>query len=312
MPTPDRLKLPELYVIGAPKAGTTSVAAWLAQHPDVYWSVPKEPFFWASDFPGVRSHYGFDTFEAYQELFRSPTAQSAVRRGEGSTFYLYSETAPGDIQAAVPDARFVACLREPAAQVLSFHRSQLVALNEDEPDVGRAWERALAGGMPETVTPLDPKLVDYPLIGRQGEALARWVDEVGRDNLHVILVDDLAKDPARVWADLLGFAGLDGTFQPDFASRNASDKTYRSKTLRKLTHRPPKALAPAMRSLRQWSRTTNAPGVKRLKKMAWKPEARPEAPPETVRAIARYFASDVEVIGKLLDRDLSHWTTKYD
>jgi hypothetical protein len=311
MPTPDRLKMPELFVIGAPKAGTTSVAAWLAQHPDVYWSVPKEPFFWASDFPGIRRHYGFDTLESYQQLFSSPAAQSAVRRGEGSTFYLYSQTAPVDIRAAVPGARFVACVRDPAAQVLSFHRSQLVALNEDEPDLGRAWQRSLAGGMPG-VTPLDPKLVDYPLIGRQGEALARWVDEVGRENIHVIVVDDLAKDPAAVWTDLLAFAGLDPSFQPDFRRLNASDKTYRSKALRQLTHRPPKALAPAMRNLRQWSRTTNAPGVQRLKKLAWRPEARPDAPPEVSQAIARYFASDVEVMGKLLDRDLSHWTTKYD
>jgi hypothetical protein len=310
MPTPDRLKLPDLYVIGAPKAGTTSVAAWLAQHPDVYWSVPKEPFYWASDFPGLRSHYGFDTIEAYRELFSSPAAQSAVRRGEGSTFYLYSQPAPGDILAAVPHARFVACVREPAAQVLSFHRSQLVALNEDEPDLGRAWKRSLAGGLPG-VTPLDPKLVDYPLIGRQGEAVARWADLVGRDNLHVIVVDDLASDPARVWADLLEFAGLDASFAPDFQKLNASNKTYRSKAMHQLTHRPPKALAPAMRRFRQWSRTTSMPGVRRLKKMAWRPEARPDTPPEVSREIAAHFADDVELMGKLLDRDLSHWTTKH-
>jgi hypothetical protein len=311
MPSPDRLKMPELFVIGAPKAGTTSVAHWLAQHPDVYWSVPKEPFFWASDFPGVRSHYGFDTLESYQELFSSAAAQSAVRRGEGSTFYLYSQTAPADITAAVPEARFVACVRDPAAQVLSFHRSQLVALNEDEPDLGKAWERSLAGGMPG-VTPLDPKLVDYPLIGRQGEAVARWVDLVGRENLHVIVVDDLAADPAAVWSDLVTFAGLDTGFQPDLRALNPSNKMHRSKVLGQLMHRPPRVLAPAMRHLKHWSRTTNAPGVRRLKQAAWRSEVRPDAPPETIRAIARHFASDVEVMSKVLDRDLSHWTTKYD
>ncbi|CAN5138666.1 hypothetical protein BH20ACT5_BH20ACT5_07850 [soil metagenome] len=43
------MTLPELYLIGAPKCGTTSLAGWLAGHPEVYFSVPKEPFYWASD-----------------------------------------------------------------------------------------------------------------------------------------------------------------------------------------------------------------------------------------------------------------------
>ena len=50
-----------LYLIGAPKCGTTTVAGWLGSHRDVYWSTPKEPYYWADDFPGQRAHYGFDT-----------------------------------------------------------------------------------------------------------------------------------------------------------------------------------------------------------------------------------------------------------
>lgn len=62
--------LPNAYIVGAPKAGTTSLSQWLAQHPDVFFSVPKEPFYWASDYPGLRRHYGFETREAYEALFQ--------------------------------------------------------------------------------------------------------------------------------------------------------------------------------------------------------------------------------------------------
>src|SRR4051812_48993129 len=97
--------LPDLFLIGAPKAGTTSLAGWLAQHPDVYWSVPKEPYYWAADYPCLRSHYGFDSLASYQALFASPAARSALIRAEGSTVYLYSQCAVTDIQSAQPTAR---------------------------------------------------------------------------------------------------------------------------------------------------------------------------------------------------------------
>jgi hypothetical protein len=249
--------------------------------------------------------------ESYQALFRSAEAQAASWRAEGSTVYLYSRTALAAINDEVPAARFVVCVRDPAAQLMSYHRTQLVVLNEDEQDLGRAWRRSLDGTGP-SVTPIDPKLVDYPMVGRQGEALERCVDLVGRDRIHVIVFDDLVASPERVWRDLASFAQIDPSVEPEFRVRNASDKMYRSKALRRLTHRPPRLLAPAMTSLRQWSRTTDAPVVQKLKRLAWRAEPKPVTAAETSREIARYFAADVELMGKLLDRDLSHWTTKYD
>ncbi|MGH3455187.1 MAG: sulfotransferase family protein, partial [Nocardioidaceae bacterium] len=158
------MPLPDLYLVGAPKAGTTTVARWLSGHPDVYWSVPKEPYYWATDYPRMRAHYGFDTREAYERLYSSGRAARAWLRGDGSTTYLYSETAIPAICAEVPNARFVVCVRNPVHLVISYHRTQLIALNEDEPDFTKAWHRHLDGGLPDT-DPLDEKLVDYTRVG---------------------------------------------------------------------------------------------------------------------------------------------------
>ncbi len=87
--------------------------AWLEQHPDVFWSVPKEPFYWASDFPAQRALYGFDTRAAYETLYASSESRAAAYRGDGSTTYLYSATAVPAILAEVPEAKFIVCVRDP-------------------------------------------------------------------------------------------------------------------------------------------------------------------------------------------------------
>lgn len=300
------ITLPDIFLIGAPKSGTTSVASWLGSHPEVYFSVPKEPYYWAADYPDMRSRYGFDTREKYAALFSSAEARKAPHRAEGSTTYLYSERAVPDILAEVADAKFVVAIRKPVDLLVSYHRTQLVALNEDEQDFSVAWQRSLTGVGPKT-TPLDPKLVDYPAVGRLGAAVERLLDLVPRERVHFVLFDDLAADPGAVWAELTGFLGLPSEPAPVFDVRNASTKTFRSPLLRRLTHSPPPWLGAPMRSLRQWSRTTSNPLAGRVKALMWRAEGRPEVS-QTVRAeVAEFLAADTELLGELIGVDLSHW-----
>jgi len=301
------MPLPDLYLVGAPKAGTTTVARWLSAHPDVYWSVPKEPYYWASDYPRVRAYYGFDTRAAYEQLYASESAARARFRGDGSTTYLYSENAVPAICEAVPNARFLVCVRNPIDLVISYHRTQLTALNEDEPDFATAWHRNLDGVLPGT-DPLDEKLVDYARVGGVGEAMERLLRVVPRDRVHVVVFNDLARDPAQTWRSLADFVGIDPSYLPSFAAYNASDKAARWPTLRRLTHRPPHALEPGVRRLRQWSRTTRAPGVATLKRQMWRAEARPSVGSQERRELADYFKADVGLLSEILHRDLTHWS----
>ncbi len=301
------MTLPGLYLVGAPKAGTTSVASWLAEHPAVFWSTPKEPYYWATDYPGMREHYGFDSRARYERLFSSSEALDATVRGEGSTTYLYSKAAVPAIVQEVPDATFVVCLRNPVDMIVSYHRTQLVALNEDEPDFGLAWRRSLLGGLPWT-QPLDPKLVDYPLVGRLGDAMAELLQRVPRDRVHVIWFEDLVHAPDRTWDALTHFVGIGSNPRPAFEAKNPSEKAFRFGPVRRLTHRPPAALQSPMRRLRQWSRTTSMPGVAVAKRSLWRQAPRPRANPEIRREVAMHLRPDVERLSDLLDRDLGHWT----
>lgn len=305
------MTLPDVYLIGAPKAGTTSLARWMAARPDICFSELKEPVYWATDYPALRTFRGFDTREAYEAMFSSPAARHAKVRAEGSTMYLYSRDAVPSIVEAVPDALFIVALRNPAELVVSFHRTQLLLLNESEPDFAVAWQRSLAG--PATVpSALDPKLVDYAMVGRLGQAVERLLDVVPRRQVLFVMFDDLVRDQSAVWATLTSFIGVPVEPWPDFAVHNASARTYRFRGLQRLKERPPPVLSGVIRWITHLSRDIQSATIRRLKhRFWWRPESKPEVSPELRAELAEYFAADVATLGAALDVDLSSWTQKY-
>jgi len=305
------MPLPEVYLIGAPKAGTTSLARWMASRPDIYFSSLKEPVFWASDYPRLRQLRGYDSRAAYEQLFSSSEARRARVRAEGSTVYLYSRQAVPDIVQAVPTARFIVAVRNPVELVLSFHRTQRLLLNENEPDFAAAWRRNLEG-RPPAPGALDAKLLDYAMVGKQGEAVARVLDVVPRDRMHFIVFDNLVRDPAATWSALTGFLGVGAEPYPDFAVHNQSSRNFRFKRLQQLKERPPPMLRRMMRQVAAWSRSSRNPLVRKIKhRFWWRPERKPEISPELQAELAAYFAADVRKLSAVLGTDLSGWTKKY-
>ncbi len=304
------MTLPNVYIVGAPKAGTTSLARWLASHP-IFFSDPKEPFYWASDYPGLRSHHGFDSRESYEALFESRAAREARCRVEGSTVYLYSHTAAPRILQEVPDARFVIAVRNPVDLLASYHRSQVFTLNEAEHDFHAAWRQSLVGRGSDSA--LDPKLIDYPRVGALGAAVQRIARLVPRDRMHVVVFDDLVDDPLSVWVSLTRFAGIDTNPVPDFRAFNISQKAQRWPRLWRLLQRPPRPLEAPMRQFRIRSRTIRHPATIRLKKrLTWRAEPKPTISPENRAELTTFFRSDVKLLEQVISRPVPGWTPSTD
>jgi len=113
------MKLPTFFVIGAMKAGTTSLHAYLDQHPDIHMSRIKEPHFFARPADGPYSHR-IDELADYEKLFES----SAIARGESSpTYSLYPrcQEVPKRISALVPDAKLIYLVRNPIDRIVSHY-----------------------------------------------------------------------------------------------------------------------------------------------------------------------------------------------
>lgn len=223
---------PNLFIVGAPKCGTTSLHHYLKQHPDVYMSDKKEPHYFATDFHassdrlhGHRKYFPLRDAEAYAALFADAGAASIV--GESSTSYLYSGEAAARIASHAPDARIVICLRDPFTLLRSWHSYLHYCLEEDIEDFGAALDaepgrKAAAGArgtMPASTQ--HPERLYYREFIRLSVQIERYLACFPREQLHFVVLEQLERDPHAVYRGLLAFLNLREHLPEGFEVRNA-------------------------------------------------------------------------------------------
>jgi len=210
------MPLPNLFVIGAPKCGTTSLHRYLDQHPRISMSAVKEPKFFLA--AGSRPHHrGPDDERAcrayvvkrdtYEALFTYPPGPGAYA-GESSPYYLWHPDAAPRIHQLVPEARLVAVLREPTSRAYS-NWADLREQGREKLDFASAMSAE------EERQHLDwEPFWFYRQLGLYGEQLARLFTVFPRRHVHVLLADDLAASPDRTVGEVFSFLGLEPLGHP--------------------------------------------------------------------------------------------------
>jgi hypothetical protein len=220
--------LPDFFVAGAPRCGTTTLYRALQRHPAVFLSPVKEPHYFsrddidpalfragirqalhAFDWPGYLARpdrpflhrwYVRDR-DQYRSLFRG--SESCLRRGEASTSYLWSPHAADAIRAQIPAARIVIPLRHPVERAYSHYlmerRMGLTEKSfadhwaEDRSQPVRAWGAA-------------PLYAENSLYSR---GVKRFLDAFGTAQVKMVLLDDLRGDWSATMASVFGFLGVE-------------------------------------------------------------------------------------------------------
>ncbi len=255
---------PDLIVVGAPKAGTTTLAHWLRAHPDVAFSHVKE-----LEFFDRRYDRGTDWYLA--QLPADPGDRCVI---EATPTYLGDPSVPARVATDLPGARFVAVLREPVARAWSQYWF-FVQLGIE----ARRWAEVVA-------QEVSGERTSYLWPGRYGEQLVRWERSVGRERLHVLLTDDLSSDPVGSYADLCRFAGLLPLPPP---GRDAVNPTRRPRSVRLQ-----RALqSPHAGRVRRTAYAWNARG-----------RPAPSLPPAEHARLAPHFAEDLVLLERWLGRPL--------
>ena len=208
--------LPNLFIAGAPKSGTTSLYEWLRGHPEIFMSPFKEPCYFSRDLAweesGYYLRYGIDRAR-YLALFDG--AGPAKRLGEASTRYLYSTDAPLLIAAEVPDPRIVVLVRNPVDLVASLHAHKVASGTEDLVQLADALEAEGDRRAGRRIPPnSNPRLSTYRDRARFGEQLVRWFDVFGRSGVHVQVLEQVMADPAMHYRAILEFLDVDPTYRP--------------------------------------------------------------------------------------------------
>ena len=237
---------PDFYIVGAPKAGTTSLYEYLAGHPDVFLPDQKELWLFGSDLD-VRNRRRW-TADDLTDLYRG--AEPSSTRGLAYVWYLFSEEAAREIAEVRPDARIIVALRDPVVALYALHSEFIYDGNEEITDFGEALaaepDRCAGRRIPPEAH--FPAGLCYRATVRYAEQLERYLDRFGADRVHVLLFDDLIADPEAAGTGVLRFLGLSTEVGLTFPHANPN-KRARSAGLRRFLAEPPPALRRAVRTL---------------------------------------------------------------
>ncbi len=211
--------VPDFLVIGAKKAGTSSLMNWLLSHPSVARLFPvaervKSPHYFDINYwrgpMWYRSH--FPTRAARQRQERRTGALSVT--GEASPYYLFHPAAPDRVAAALPQVRVIVLLRDPVSRAYSNYWDRRAFGTEDLATFEQAIdaEPQRLAGVDQHRLRTDPHYYSadhdhhtYLARGRYAEHLRRWIELVPGERLLVLRAEDVFRDPAETFATVQRF-----------------------------------------------------------------------------------------------------------
>jgi len=200
------LTLPTFFIIGAAKAGTTSLHFYLDQHPEIQMSAEKEPNFFSGPANGMPYPVGrVDTLDRYEQLFDS----AFEVRGEASPSYTNAPRragVPARIAAAVPDAKFIYLVRDPIARTVSHYRHRVAAGKER-----RSLPEVLAG-----LDESDPHSFYLTCQSFYAHQLQLYLERFPAERILVIDQADLLADREATLRKIFAFLAVD----PEFSSES--------------------------------------------------------------------------------------------
>lgn len=267
--------LPDFLIIGAMRSGTTSLYRYLGAHPEIAMARKELQFF--------TEHFD-EGLDWYRRHF--PTSGTARLRGEATADYMARESAMTRIADTAPAARLIASLRNPVARAWSHYL--LVRERGREP---RSFARAIADELASLRQhgPDAPGVLYLPH-GMYDVHVQRCRQLFPPANLHVEVFERWSNDPGPAYRRVCEFLGVDATFTPpDLGRRVNPFVTFRSLTLRRLTHRLPRPLGKALGRLNTR-------------------EAHPPAIPEESRALLEdYYGPHVAKLEGILGKAIPEW-----
>ena len=304
------MRKPNFFIVGAPKCGTTALSEYLRAHPNVFFSQPKEPYFFATDFPNHRQCSDLDD---YLGLFHGTSSSNYLAVGEGSAGYLYSRDAVRNIYDYIPGARLIIMLRNPVDMVHALHSQFLRDFEEEEEDFESAWNlqelRKSGKRLPERCR--TPAFLQYRDVGKLGAQMERLLDIFPKDQIKVILFKDFVADTKCIYEDVLAFLHVPSDKREYFPQINENIQ-YRIQWLGQFTRCPPEGL------LRAYGYVKDRVGIKNfghllmqiLRKTNSVSRVRESLRVEFRRTLTKDFEQDIRILEKIIDRDLSYWVTQ--
>ena len=304
------MKMPNFFIAGGPRCGTTALYTYLRQHPRGFMPRQKECHFFADDFATFRR---IDSLHAYLRLFEHSNDRH-IAVGEASVFYLASEVAISNIHRFDDSARLLVMIRNPVEMVHSLHGQLLTTFQEDVKDFEQAWrlqaERRAGRGIAASCQ--FPECLQYARMAKFGQQLRRALRIFPREQVHVVMFEDFVKDTRQAYEGTLKFLRVPSDNRSSFPRVN-ENRTAAWRALSMRIRRPPAGLHRLKETVRRSIGEANYAKIARAYLRLMTSEYRPKLLSTEFREeLVAEFRDDILLLSELLQKDLSHWLAVRD
>jgi len=284
--------IPNFFVVGAGKSGTTSLYYYLEQHPDIFIPRMKElNFFSSEEMKAQRIYYRpvyiIDRLDDYLELFNKVKSEYAI--GDISPSYLFRASAANNIFNFNDKAKIVIILRNPVERAFSDYLMDLGA---------RHFEYAFEDIVYRRVNNL-MECIYFQIIerGLYFEQVKRYLDLFGKDNVRIFLFDELKADTPQVLLSIFEFLGVDPSVEIN--TRMKINPFKRAKKLVKFAyyHQGIRYFAGRMISYR----------LKDILIKIFFDTRKPQLSYDTREYLKNFYREDILHLQELIGRSLEHW-----
>jgi hypothetical protein len=177
---------------------------------------------------------------------------------------------------------------------------------EDAPTLAEGWrlsdERAAGRHLPKTLKIGDPVQLTYKSFGMLGKQVERAFSIFPKEKIKVVVFDDLKANPGVVYRDVLAFLDLPDDGRTEFPAQNVARQHGRNPLSRILSSLP----HPVTRALKKMG-LANRGVVTKMVHSSTAIADKQVVDPELAKEMRGAFASDIDLLGRLIGRDLSSW-----
>ena len=278
-----------LFIVGTPKAGTTSLHHYLNEFPEILMSTRKEPdFFSDREIQEQGLYYGssrINTLTKYNSLFSDWLDESII--GEASVSYLFYPNVPQRIKLYNDNSKIIIMLRNPIERAFSHYLMDYrlgLTSNSFEEEFDKKTTQ---------------NFQQYFLLGNYFHQVKRYLDIFGKENVHVIWYSDFKEKTENELNKVISFLGLNTDFRVDFNKIHNSFSMPKNNFIRKIYS------IVWLRKTLSFLLPVNF--LNYIKKALFNEDNKPKLSEKTRELLSKYYLSDIESLEELLSVNLSQW-----
>ena len=287
------MKKVDFFIVGAPKAGTTSLYHYLNEHSEIEMSSQKEPDFFSDQSLQKKKLYydknRIDTLEKYNSLFER---EDVILRGDSSVSYLFYEDVPHKIITYNPDAKIIIMLRNPIDRAFSHYLMD--------------YSLGLISESFETIIQKQSKhknanlfYQQYIQVSEYSKQIKRYLEVFSKENIHFIDYEDFKNDSSDVVNSVFLFLGVNDDFQP-YLKKKYNTYTAPKNSLIRYVY--------SFVACRKMVANILSKNLsKTIRNLLFRSDKKPQLTELTRNFLIKHFESDVRELSELLNKDFTKW-----